>query len=244
MRRMDNFKAMPSRPSPASQQLRHWDSRYADSDATQVSWYQPKPVMSLDLLDVLGVTRTAPIIDVGGGASFLIDELLDRGYSDLTVLDVSSKAIEIARRRVGKSAHVRWLIEDVLTWRPERSYQLWHDRALFHFLTTASEQATYLSVMRTAIRDGGALIMATFAADGPERCSGLPVTRYDGVALERVLAGCRVVERRREDHVTPAGVVQPFTWIAATCGSSERSSGLAGGFVRGGDPASELGINV
>jgi Methyltransferase domain len=181
-----------------------------------VSWYQPEPAISLALIDRLSVPKEAPVIDVGGGASLLVDGLIARGYTDLTVLDVSSTAMEIARQRVGLAASVRWLREDILTWQPERRYALWHDRAVFHFLTRSADQATYLTNMRQALGGSGAVIIGTFASDGPERCSDLPVARYDAGDLERLLNGFTVVEASREGHVTPGGVVQPFTWIAAT----------------------------
>ena len=207
--------AMPSESERATAQRQHWDRRYADAGATRVSWYQPEPAMSLALIDRLRVPKTAPVIDVGGGASLLVDELLARGYMDLSVLDVSSTALETARHRLGDPAPVRWLCEDIMTWQPERRYALWHDRAMFHFLTDASGQARYLNVMRQVLGVGGALVIATFAADGPDRCSGLPVTRYDATDLERLLDGFTVVESIREEHITPRGAVQPFTWIAA-----------------------------
>jgi hypothetical protein len=180
-----------------------------------VSWYQPEPAMSLAFIDRLGVPKGAPVIDVGGGASLLVDRLLGWGYTDLTVLDVSSTALEIAGRRIDDPVHVRWLHEDIMAWQPERRYALWHDRAVFHFLTNAAERVKYLTIMRQALCDSGALIIATFAADGPGRCSGLPVARYEAGDLERLLDGFTVVESTREEHMTPDGIVQPFTWIAA-----------------------------
>jgi SAM-dependent methyltransferase len=207
---------MPSPSARANERPQHWDRRYSGAGATGVSWFQPEPAVSLELIDRLRVSKGAPIIDVGGGASLLVDRLLARGYTDLAVLDVSSTALEIARRRVDDAVRVRWLHEDILTWQPERRYALWHDRAVFHFLTNAAERAKYLTIMRQALSDSGALIIATFASDGPERCSGLPVARYDAVDLERLLDGFTVVESSREEHVTPGGAVQPFTWIAAT----------------------------
>ena len=213
---------MPSEPARASVRRLHWDRRYAGAGATGVSWYQPEPALSLALIDILRVPKSAPIIDVGGGASLLVDELLARGYLDLTVLDVSSTALEIARHRLGDSAAVRWLCDDAITWQPERRYALWHDRAAFHFLTEAAEQTRYLNIMRQAVDPSGALVMATFAAAGPETCSGLPVARYEAADLERLLDGFTVVASRREEHVTPSGAVQPFTWIAARRRSVER----------------------
>jgi hypothetical protein len=206
---------MPSEPVPATARRQHWDRRYAAAGATGVSWYQPEPALSLALIDTLRVPKPAPIIDVGGGASLLVDELLSRGYLDLSVLDVSSTALEIARSRLGGAAPVQWLREDILTWHPARRYPLWHDRAVFHFLTDAADQTRYLNVMRQALDLSGALVMATFAADGPESCSGLPVARYEAPDLERLLDGFTLVASRREEHITPGGAVQPFTWIAA-----------------------------
>jgi SAM-dependent methyltransferase len=181
-----------------------------------VSWYQPEPAMSLALIDHLSVPVGAPVIDIGGGASLLVDRLLARGHTDLAVLDVSSTALEIARRRLGDTTPVRWLREDILSWQPDRRYALWHDRAVFHFLTHAAERARYLTTMRQALGESGALIIATFASDGPERCSGLPVARYDATDLEQLLDGFTVSESSREEHVTPGGTIQPFTWIAAS----------------------------
>jgi SAM-dependent methyltransferase len=189
-----------------------------------MSWYQPEPEMSLELIARLGVPKSAPVIDVGGGTSLLVDRLLVRGYTDLDILDVSRTALEIARRRVGGVAPVRWLHEDILTWQPERRYALWHDRAVFHFLTHATERAKYLTTMRQTLGDSGALIIATFASDGPERCSGLPVARYNAIDLERLLDGFTVVESSGEEHVTPDGTVQPFTWIAARRDGAQTAS--------------------
>jgi SAM-dependent methyltransferase len=208
--------AMPSPSAHANERRQLWDRRYSGAGATGVSWYQPEPAMSLALIDRLGVPKAAPVIDIGGGTSFLVDRLLARGYTDLAVLDVSSTALEIARRRLDDAGRVRWLQEDLMTWQPERRHTLSHDRAVFHFLTNAAERAKYLTIMRQALGDSGALIIATFASDGPERYSGLPVARYDAIDLERLLVGFTVVESSREEHVTPGGAVQPFTWIAAT----------------------------
>jgi trans-aconitate methyltransferase len=171
--------------------------------------------MSLALVERLRVLNAAPVIDVGGGASRLVDVLLARGYVDLSVLDVSSTALEIARHRVADAAAVQWICDDVMAWQPQRSYGLWHDRAVFHFLTAAADRANYLNIARKAVAPGGAVVMATFAADGPEHCSGLPVARYDVSDLESLLDGFTVVTSRREEHITPAGAIQPFTWIAA-----------------------------
>jgi trans-aconitate methyltransferase len=181
-----------------------------------VSWYQSEPAVSLELIRSLGVDRGSPVVDVGGGASPLVDRLLEAGYTDVSVLDLSDVALDEARRRVGEDAPVSWLREDVLEWRPARRYGLWHDRAVFHFLVDEADRARYLEVLSGALEAGGAVVIATFADDGPQHCSGLPVARYSEGALVRLLGERLVpVDTRRETHLTPAGVPQPFTWVAA-----------------------------
>jgi SAM-dependent methyltransferase len=202
-------------PAGADQRARHWEEVYRGSDPDAVSWYQPEPVVSLELVDLLGVTPEAGVLDIGGGASVFVDRLLARGFADLTILDISDAAIRASRQRVGNDPRVAWITEDLLSWEPTRPYDLWHDRAVFHFLA-GGEVDSYRNVMRLAVAPGGSVIMATFAPDGPERCSGLPVTRYSADELGAVLGGgFQVVEHRREVHTTPSGAVQPFTWIAA-----------------------------
>jgi len=189
---------------------------YENKGATAVSWFQATPTVSLELIDVLEVAHDEAVIDIGGGASILVDHLVRRGFTDLSVLDVSDAALRQARLRLGDEAPVSWLCEDVLSWIPRRRYALWHDRAVFHFLTDDADRRAYLDALRSGIRPGGALIVATFAEDGPEHCSGLPVIRYSADGLTHVLGtGLEVVAERRELHTTPAGSVQPFTWIAA-----------------------------
>jgi len=172
--------------------------------------------MSLELIERLAIPRTAAVIDIGGGASALVDGLLERGYPDVSVLDVSKAALAEVRRRLGPGASVTLLEEDFLAWRPERQYDLWHDRAVFHFLVDESQTEAYLETLRSALRPEGYIIMATFASDGPEQCSGLPVSRYSAAELaDRLGPRFEMVETFRNEHVTPAGVVQPFTWVAA-----------------------------
>ena len=203
----------------ADQRARHWEDAYEGSEPDTVSWYQPEPVVSLELVDVLGVAPESSVLDVGGGASVLLDRLLARGFTDLTVLDISDAALRASRQRVGNDARAAWITEDLLTWEPTRRYDLWHDRAVFHFLS-GGEVDDYRSVMGRAVAPGGSVIMATFAPDGPERCSGLSVTRYSADELGAVLGSeFQVVEHRREVHTTPAGIKQPFTWIAARSAS-------------------------
>jgi SAM-dependent methyltransferase len=190
----------------------HWDAVYAKGSEA-VSWFESAPRTSLEIISALSVPLDTAIVDVGGGASPLAEELVRLGYSDVTVLDLSTVALEASRRRVG--SRVTWLCADVLSWRPTRVFGLWHDRALLHFLTNEVEQQAYLETLDKAVRPGGLVIVATFAPDGPEQCSGLPVRRYSAADLCSLL-GASFTPRveRREIHVTPRGARQPFTWVA------------------------------
>jgi trans-aconitate methyltransferase len=170
--------------------------------------------VSLELVDLLGITPEAGVIDVGGGASVLIDALLHRGFADLTVLDISEAALQASRERVGADAPVEWIAHDLLTWEPTRRYDLWHDRAVFHFLS-GEELQVYRDLLHRVVAPRGYVVMATFAPDGPEWCSGLPVTRYGADQLMDTLGGeFEMVGQLREVHMTPSGATQPFTWIA------------------------------
>jgi 2-polyprenyl-3-methyl-5-hydroxy-6-metoxy-1,4-benzoquinol methylase len=194
----------------------HWDDVYARVEPTSVSWYQSSPVTSLELVAELGVPTSARVIDVGGGASHLVDELVSRGYDDVSVLDVSSSAIEMARSRVGTTSPVRWITEDVVSWTPTRDYDLWHDRAVFHFLVDPKDRDRYLRKLHAALNPGGSVVVATFSHDGPPTCSGLPVAHYDADELSALLGErFETIAVRKEGHRTPAGVEQPFVWLAA-----------------------------
>ncbi len=194
----------------------HWDEAYTGRDPSGLSWAQRDPAVSLELVDALGLGRAASVVDVGGGTSPLAGRLLDRGLADVTVLDVAEAALAAARERLGAHAgDVIWLREDVRSWRPRRSFDLWHDRALFHFLVEEDDRRCYLDSLTCALAPGGAVVIATFAPDGPATCSGLPVVRYDPAGLASVLGPAfELVRERREEHVTPGGRVQPFTWVA------------------------------
>jgi trans-aconitate methyltransferase len=206
---------MTDHVAETSNRVLHWDHIYVNSGTNAVSWYQPEPAVSLELIELLAICPESGIIDIGGGASVVTDRLLARGYSDLTVLDLSEVALEAARRRVGAGAAVTWLSQDVLTWEPTRTFGLWHDRAVLHFLS-GHEVEDYWNVLCKAIPNGGAVVIGAFAPDSPERCSGLPVTRYSTNELKGMLGtGFEMVADRREVHVTPSGGAQPFTWIAA-----------------------------
>lgn len=190
----------------------HWQNVYSSKATTAVSWYQETPAPSLDLLRLAGATQNAGIIDIGGGASILTDNLLALGHGDLSVLDISRASLEAAQVRIGAAAgNVDWIVADVTRWRPERSYDVWHDRAAFHFLVEEKQQAAYADRLRAALRQGGHAIIGTFAPDGPEKCSGLTVRRHDAASLEAMLgAGFELIDSRRYDHVTPWGAVQHF----------------------------------
>jgi SAM-dependent methyltransferase len=193
----------------------HWDQAYAHGD-TMRSWFQAAPEMSLRMLDAAGVTAADSVIDVGGGASPLAAALLGRGFGDVTVLDVSAVAIEHARRRLGpRAGQVHWLTADVRAWQPIRRFSAWHDRAVFHFLTTAPDQEGYRRALAAATAPGAVAVVGCFALDGPRQCSGLPVARYGpGDLAARLGPGWALVAEDREEHITPNGLTQPFTWIA------------------------------
>ena len=190
----------------------HWQRVYKEKGENQVSWFQERPTISLELIEAAGLDRSSAIIEIGGGASRLVDVLGERGYRDLTVLDVSESAVSIAKMRLGeRAAMVKWIVADVTQWQPTRSYDLWHDRAAFHFLTDESDRTAYIDRLTKAVRPGGYAIIGTFALDGPERCSGLPVVRYDATQLSATLTPAfALVDMRRDDHKTPWGAIQHF----------------------------------
>jgi len=202
--------------TPAGRSAEPWDAVYESRGITGVSWFQPSAVTSIGFIKRLAIPNTAAVIDVGGGASVLADALVERGFRDVSVLDVSDAALEQVRQRLPTSASVSLLPRDLLSWKPDRPYDLWHVRAMFHFLVESSERDTYLRTLRLALRPGGVAIIATFAPDGPESCSAMPVARYSSQDLAETFgADFVVIEHRREQHITPAGVMQPFTWVAA-----------------------------
>jgi ubiquinone/menaquinone biosynthesis C-methylase UbiE len=203
--------------SEASSCLRqqHWDRVYETKRADEVSWFQHEPSPSLAMIAASGIGRDDPIIDVGGGASVLVDRLLDAGYTNVTVLDVSEAGIDVARARLGgRRDRVAWLVQDIVAWQPpQAAFTLWHDRAVLHFLVEEADREAYLRVLDRGLRKGGFAIIAPFAPTGPEKCSGLPVRRYSGAMLREMLGpGYRLVEERPQTHVTPWGSRQDFTW--------------------------------
>ena len=211
----------------ARERQKHWQSVYTAKRETEVSWFEENPAPSLDLIALVGAGRDRAVINIGGGASRLVDCLLLHGYEDLTVLDVSAAALETAKARIGdKARRVHWLVADATTWEPSRVYDLWHDRATFHFLTDPADQAAYVARLRRGLRRGGHVIVGAFAPDGPETCSGLPVARYDAESLSKALGpGFVLVDTRRRDHLTPWGATQHFQFSAFRFGGE---SGLTG----------------
>ena len=198
-------------PKEAARQA-HWEGVYTTKDETSVSWFQDHPAPSLDMIERAGATKDTAIIDIGGGASRLPDALLERGFRRVTVLDISQAALDVACLRLGRRAsEVQWIAADVTKWDPPQRFDIWHDRAAFHFLVEPADRAAYVARLTEALRAGGHAIIATFAPDGPEKCSGLPVNRYDGEGLARQLGGMfTLVESIRHDHATPGNVTQRF----------------------------------
>jgi 2-polyprenyl-3-methyl-5-hydroxy-6-metoxy-1,4-benzoquinol methylase len=197
----------------------HWQNVYQTKGERDVSWFEEIPTISLDLIRATGIVADAQIIDIGGGASRLVDALAAEGYHSVTVLDVSEKALATSRNRLGPSAkHVTWIVADVTAWRPDKSYDLWHDRAAFHFLTAPGERRAYAECVRKAVRPGGHVVIGTFAPDGPERCSGLPVVRHDAASIGEVLArSFKLIESRQHDHQTPDRTTQRFQFSRFQC---------------------------
>ena len=206
---------MASRPETPQERAHHWNSVHLDGDESGHTWFQLRPSIALELLEFLGVKASSAFLDVGGGESNLVDHLLMMNFSDVTVLDISPEAIENSQRRVGVNHRVTWITEDLLSWRSSRRFDVWHDRAVFHFLT-GDEVNDYRSMILRTLTDDGLVILATFAPTGPEYCSGLPVHRYATSELASFLGSdFEIVANRSEVHVTPSGVEQPFSWIAA-----------------------------
>lgn len=192
----------------------HWQNVYDVKEPTEVSWYQPVPETSLRLIRDTGVAKTEPVLDAGGGASTLVDNLLAEGYADISVLDISGKALARSRARLGDSGDaVTWIEADATAFSPERRYALWHDRAVFHFLTDPADRDKYLEVVSLALKAKGFLVLATFGPEGPKRCSGLDVQRY-GIEKLRALLGNRfsLGAYELDSHVTPTGSTQQFLY--------------------------------
>ncbi len=194
----------------------HWENIYQTKLLNEVSWFQPKPDTSLNFIHEFNVAKSAKIIDVGGGDSFLVDHLLDLGFEDLTVLDISEAAIERAKERLGsKSDRINWIVSDVLNFVPEEKYDFWHDRAAFHFLTDEQDVLHYLQTAHQSIHSSGVLVIGTFSEQGPIKCSGIPIKQYSEETLTALFetyfdkVGCLIV-----DHKTPFDTVQNFVFCS------------------------------
>ncbi|MCC8941577.1 class I SAM-dependent methyltransferase [Bradyrhizobium sp. Arg68] len=190
----------------------HWQTVYQTKGEQQVSWSQADPQPSLRLIESAAADRHASIVDIGGGASRLVDALLARGFDALTVLDLSEAALRRARERVGAAeSTVRWIAADATVWQPPQPFDVWHDRAAFHFLVEPRDREAYIERLHRGVRTGGHAIIATFALDGPEKCSGLPVQRYDAGTLSRTIGPAfELIAEVPHQHVTPWGAMQSF----------------------------------
>lgn len=194
----------------------YWDTRYSDSGWRDVSWFQETPEPSFTTIKHAALSKEAAIVDVGGGASLLVDALVNDGFTNVTVVDLSEQAINTARERVS-NLNATCVAVDVRAWQPNQTFDVWHDRAAYHFLTESSDQQQYWDLVRASLNRGGTLIIATFAEDGPEMCSGLPIQRYSPEELVDAMGeGFRVTETMRQTHVTPTGGEQKFIWVIAT----------------------------
>lgn len=192
----------------------HWEAVYTSKQPDEVSWYQAEPQMSLELIRATETGHNARVLDVGGGTSVLVDRLLEEGFENVGVLDISSAALSSARQRLGdSSASVEWIQADILDYRTGSSWDVWHDRAVFHFLVDPVDRARYEETLHSSVQEGGHVIIATFGPEGPRRCSGLETLRCTPQDIERELGGSvRLVEARTESHRTPSGVDQQFVY--------------------------------
>lgn len=194
----------------------HWEKVYNTRQFTEVSWFRPTPKASLDFIKDLQIAGDAAIIDVGGGDSYLVDHLLEQGYSNITVLDISETAINRAKIRLGEKARlVNWVVSDITNYIPDRKFDCWHDRAAFHFLTTEEQVNKYLAVVSNAITDSGKIIVGTFSENGPAKCSGLPVQQYSENILSSLFKKWfQKIKCIYTDHITPFNTIQNFIFCS------------------------------
>ena len=193
----------------------HWEGVYREKSPLEVSWFQKEPSLSLELIHRSGIAHDEPIIDVGGGASVLVDYLCKEGYTNLAVLDISAKALTSTKDRLGDIAKtIEWYEDDITRFKAPHPFSLWHDRAVFHFLTDKTDREKYVKGLKHALRPGGHLIMAAFAIGGPTKCSGLDIVQYDAQKLMAELdEGFELLEERYEVHITPAEKEQKFVYF-------------------------------
>ena len=194
----------------------HWEHIYNTKEFTDVSWYQAVPQISLDFLNEFKLPKDAEIIDVGGGDSFFVDHLLELGYQHISVLDISAQALVRAKKRLGDKAKlVNWIVSDIATFKPQKHYDFWHDRAVFHFLTSDDEIEKYTQVLADGIKAGGVLILGTFSENGPTKCSGIPIKQYSEESMSKRLSGnFNKIRCFTVDHKTPFDTVQNFVFCS------------------------------
>ena len=195
---------------------KHWENIYQTKDLKDVSWYQPTPTTSLDFLKQFNIPTTAKIIDIGGGDSFLVDNLLDLGYTDITVLDISAASLDRAKQRLGdRATKVKWIVADAATFKPTEQYDFWHDRAAFHFLTQEQEITNYIDTIQKSIKPTGALVIGTFSEQGPKKCSGIEIKQYSETTMtERLKKFFEKVKCITVDHMTPFDTIQNFIFCS------------------------------
>jgi 2-polyprenyl-3-methyl-5-hydroxy-6-metoxy-1,4-benzoquinol methylase len=194
----------------------HWENVFATKQETEVSWYQPSPKTSLDLITKLNISKDAKIIDVGGGDSYLVDALLELGFTNITLLDISAQAIERIKNRLGaKAKDVTFIVSDILDFNPTETYDLWHDRASFHFQTEEQQIQKYADVVAKAVAANGHIIIGTFSENGPKKCSGLDITQYNEVTMSAVFErNFQFLNSLTEDHTTPFNTIQNFIFCS------------------------------
>ena len=195
---------------------KHWENLYQTKDLKDVSWYQPTPTTSLDFLKQFNISITAKIIDIGGGDSFLVDHLLDLGYTDVTVLDISAASLDRAKQRLGdRATKVKWIVADAATFKPTEQYDFWHDRAAFHFLTQEEEITNYIDVIQKNIQPTGVLVIGTFSEQGPKKCSGIEIKQYSETSMtHRLKKFFEKVKCITVDHKTPFDTIQNFIFCS------------------------------
>lgn len=195
---------------------KHWENIYHTKETNEVSWYQPNPVISLDFVQQFSIPVSAKIIDIGGGDSYLVDCLLDQGYEDITVLDISESALERAKLRLGDRANkVKWIVSDAVTFKPAEKYDFWHDRAAFHFLTQEHDIECYIDNVQQSIQPNGVLVIGTFSEQGPKKCSGIEIKQYSETTMtDRLNRYFDKIKCITVDHVTPFETVQNFVFCS------------------------------
>ncbi len=195
---------------------KHWEQIYGTKSPEEVSWYAPVPEVSLGFIEDSGIPKTAKILDIGGGDSFLVDHLLYLGYQDISVLDISETAIERAKARLGEQAKkVKWIVEDIANFQPDTQYDFWHDRAAFHFLTDEKEISDYVKIVGNHVVKEGFLVIGTFSEKGPEKCSGIQIQQYSDSSMTNLFKDCfKRIKCIYTDHETPAGNIQNFVFCS------------------------------